>query len=157
MYNRFLQRLTRYIATLGPVGYVPAAPGTCGTIAAIPLVYALRIYGVQAWGIDERLILIGICIAAVWCINVALPQFYDGDPSEIVLDELVGFAVAMYTVPFTWPLIVLVTILFRVYDISKFLNINMAQQVPGALGVVLDDVLAGIFANITLYILLRLI
>lgn len=142
---------------MGPVGYLPGAPGTWGTLASIPLVYGIRMYVVQGWGIDERLVLAVLSLCAGWCISQALPLFSEDDPSEIVIDEFIGFAVTVYAMPFTWPVVGILFLLFRVYDIVKMFQVDAAQNIPGALGIVLDDVIAGIFANITFYIMLQLV
>lgn len=156
MYNRYMQRICKHIATLGPIGYLPA-PGTCGTVASFPILYGIRTYIVQGWGIDERIVLALICLGAGWCISQALPLFSEEDPSEIVIDELAGFAVTLYMMPFAWPIVFVLFVLFRVYDILKMFHVDAAQQMPGALGVVIDDVIAGIFANITFQIMMQFI
>ena len=159
--HKYLRSVAKYIATLGPIGYVPEVPGTAGTIAAIPIVYALRTYITIGWGIDERFTLFAIAAATIWLIQKSIYAgiwFQGDDPSEIVIDEVVGLAVAMYRLSFgDWRIVALVFVLFRFYDIVKPLSIDHIQTMPGGWGIVLDDVVAGAFANVTLMIMLRLI
>jgi len=144
MLKRYIDALAHHIATVGPVGYLPA-PGTCGTIAAIPLLWAMRMW----LPVSYHLVHIAIVwIVGAWCINRALPMYTDPDPSEFVIDEVVGFFVAMYGFVFYWKLIAFTFIAFRIFDIAKPLQIDQIDMIPGAWGIILDDVVAGAFAHI---------
>ena len=76
------------------------------------------------------------------------------DPSEIVLDELVGFLVTFIGIPLATPYIVIGFLLFRFFDISKFFGVHKVEAMHGARGIILDDVLAGIYSNVVLHFLI---
>jgi phosphatidylglycerophosphatase A len=131
-------------ATLGPIGYYPAS-GTCATIAALPFIWVLHFYGMSV----QIVICTLIIYSAFNSIQLILPSFEKHDPSCIVIDEVVGIIVAFFTfsigLDYTSCAIV---ILFRLLDILKPLGIAYIDRLPGALGVLLDDVVAGIVTNL---------
>jgi len=146
-----VRRVIRGCLTLGPIGYLPA-PGTCGTIAAIPLWYAVR-HGLSF--VDERISLFALAAIAWWAIDTVLVDYTSHDPSELVIDEVIGFAVAMYMFPFDWRYVAVIFAIFRLFDIAKPFQIAQAEAIPGAFGIILDDVIAGIFTNIVMSIVVQ--
>jgi phosphatidylglycerophosphatase A len=134
--------LARLVATAGGAGYSPIAPGTCGTLVALPIVWACR--DVTVWpflGLVMLVTLAGIAAAqradAVW-------NTHGSD--RIVIDQVAGF---LLTVAFvdrsSWRMLLVGLALFRVIDIIKPPPIRwIDENVPGGAGVVLDDVAAGI-------------
>ena len=124
-------------------GLMPKAPGTFGTLAAIP-VYLLMA--------DLSVLIYSIIVVALFGIGVYLCQKTTDelkvhDHSGIVFDEIVGFLITMIAVPVTWQWIVAGFILFRIFDILKPWPISwLDKKVHGGLGIMLDDVLAGVFA-----------
>lgn len=72
------------------------------------------------------------------------------DPSKVVIDEIVGVWIAMIGVPFSWLNLALAFGLFRLFDIQKPLGIRRMERLPGGWGVMMDDVLAGVYANVVL-------
>ncbi len=135
------------LATWWGVGYSPLAPGTAGTIAAIPFYFLLRLlplYGYLAC-------VLGIGLVACWAASEAERFFQEQDSKHIVIDEAVGFFITMTALPPTWPYLIGGFCLFRCFDILKPPPIRLIERkVPGGYGVVLDDVLAGIYAQIAL-------
>ena len=137
------------LKTLGTwfgLGLAPFAPGTFGTLGAIPLVYLF-----QRWG--EIPYMFAVLLFSVF--SIFLAQLYeeivatDHDPSEFVLDEVAGFLVTMTWVPFTWAYLLAGFVLFRLFDIVKPFPISWVdKRVPGGFGAVADDLLAGILASI---------
>lgn len=144
-----ISRVCRFVATLGPVGYLPI-PGTMGTLCAIPLFILMRDYLGRLPFFDERLFVALFLLAAVWVINRALVGMHEHDPSEIVLDEVLGFFVLMMDERLSVPLIVIGFLYFRFFDIVKPLGIDRLESIGGGWGIVLDDVLAAIYARILL-------
>jgi len=126
-------------------GLAKKAPGTFGTLAAVPLYLAL----VQAQSlIVYSLVTLIVILAGVWICGQAAEKLGEHDFGGIVWDEIAGFLVTMWLVPFTWQAVVLGFILFRVFDIIKPWPIRwIDRQVHGGLGIMLDDVLAGVFAG----------
>ena len=132
------------------VGLVPVAPGTFGTLLGIPLYWLWADLSVSAYGA----VVLGLAIVGVWLCASAAYRLKIGDHPGIVWDEIVGFLITMWGVPFSWPSLALGFLLFRVFDVAKPWPIAWAdRQVGGGLGIMLDDVLAGLFAWAVLQIL----
>lgn len=133
------------VATLGPIGYM-YAPGTVATFITMPFAYAM------ATSMPSCLYALGIILFIVisyFIINRALDFFKgDQDPSQIVLDEFLGCLVTFYAVPINAITLIAGFALFRLFDITKWFGISKAERLIGALGVIADDFLAGILANI---------
>ena len=139
------------VATVGFVGYSPFVPGTAGTLAAVPLYLLMSRLSPLYYGI----ILFGSMCTAVWAANEAEVLLQAKDCRHIVIDEMVGFFVTMFMIPPTMRNVVLGFFLFRAFDIVKPYPIrSFEDRVPGGYGVVLDDIIAGIYANLALRILL---
>lgn len=146
------------IATLGNIGYFPA-PGTCATVATVPLVVVLKLFFSQR---QELVILVAATAAALIIIDYALQLFpypthasdnnFQYDPQQIVLDEVVGYLWALFGSPLTFRTLVISFVLFRFFDIVKPLGIREMQRLPRAWGIVADDVLAGIYTALIIYV-----
>jgi phosphatidylglycerophosphatase A len=135
------------IATFFGIGFFPKGPGTAGTVAAIPLVLLLSWAGPLIYMAFIILLLpVGILAAQVYEDDVG-----GHDHKEIVIDEVLGFLVAMTWLPMTWQSILAGFLLFRVLDIFKPFPISyLDEKVPGGLGVVVDDLVAGIVVSLIL-------
>lgn len=143
-------RIFRFFATLGPIGSLPYS-GTMGTICAVPLLFVLRHLMVQFGLFEERIVLAGLFLLGVWIVDRALPATVGRDPSNIILDEVIGFFITMVGLPLHNPLILFMGFaLFRFFDIVKPLGIDRIESIDGAWGIMLDDVVAAIFAHIVL-------
>jgi phosphatidylglycerophosphatase A len=134
-------------ATWGYLGKLPWLPGTVGTLGAIPLFYIFSLSGPIIYGLATVL----FCAFSVWSAQ-GYEQIADThDSREIVIDEVAGFLVTMAFVPLTWKTLLAGFILFRVLDIIKPQPIGWVDaHVGGGFGVVADDVLAGVSANLLL-------
>lgn len=131
-------------------GLLPKAPGTFGTLAAIPIYLLLAQF---SWGIYFLLtvVLFGL---GVWVSDKVSHDLGEADYSGIVVDEMVGYLLTMFAVPFGLTSMVLGFILFRAFDIWKPWPIRYIDtQVSGGMGVMLDDVLAALMAWVILQIL----
>ncbi|MDD5578729.1 MAG: phosphatidylglycerophosphatase A [Methylobacter sp.] len=129
-------------------GLAKKAPGTCGTLAAIPVYWLFA----QTHIVIYSLLTIAVTISGVRICGWAAEKLGEHDYGGIVWDEIAGYLITMWWVPFTWKTIVLGFLLFRVFDILKPWPIKWVDQyVGGGLGIMLDDVLAGIFAGILLF------
>ena len=128
-------------------GLSPVAPGTLGTVAAIPIYYLMANLSLPLYcGITLGLFLIGItiCQRCEQRLNIS-------DHGGIVWDEIVGFLVTMIAAPLSWTAIGLGFIFFRLFDILKPWPIKwLDRHVHGGLGVMLDDAIAGVFAALCL-------
>ena len=140
-----MEKIITSIATLGRIGYLPA-PGTMGTLVAMPAVFGLTLLCLS-W--QAAIILLAGCIS-YFVIAKALKKFTTSDPSQIILDEVVGCLVTFFAIPFSWYAWLAGFVLFRLFDIFKPCGIKQVEKLSGALGVLLDDVVAGLFANLIL-------
>ncbi len=131
-------------------GLAKKAPGTFGTLAAIP-VYLLL---VQFNTVIYSVITLISMVAGIWICGIAADKLGEHDFGGIVWDEIAGFLVTMWFVGFSWQNVVLGFILFRVFDIVKPWPIKWVdQKVSGGFGIMLDDVLAGLLAGFLLAVL----
>ncbi len=156
------------VTTFG-VGYLPLAPGTYGSAVGV-LIYL----GIGWLGGSEGLFLlqngfrseqtsaflwaeIGILFLAftligIWASGHSIPLLGDKDPSEAVVDEVIGQLITFMFVPFgiSWPFVLAGFLLFRLFDIWKPYPIDALQILPGGIGVCADDILAGVYAGVCL-------
>jgi phosphatidylglycerophosphatase A len=146
-----MKRLVILLATWGGVGFFPFAPGTAGTVAAIPLFLLLSL--LPLYGYIPCVLAIGL--VACWAAGRAETIFGEQDNRRIVIDEVVGLLITMTAVPLTWPSLLVGLCLFRAFDILKPPPIRLIERrVKGGWGVVLDDIVAGIYAQISLCLVL---
>lgn len=137
-------------ATFFGIGKLPKAPGTWGSLAALPLAYGLNWVGPLA-------IMVAVAVFAI--LGVLACEFYEQDfgghdHPEIVIDEVVGILITMTWLPNTWQAYLVGFLAFRVLDIWKPFPIGyLDKKVPGGIGVMADDIAAGILANIGLQLL----
>ena len=143
------QRAWLAIATMGRIGKTRPAPGTLGSAAALLPAVGLVMAG--GWVLELATVL--ACILGVKAANVY--EAYSGkkDASEIVIDELAGQWIALLVVPFDWRWWVAAFILFRLFDVTKPGPVKMAEGLPGGIGVMADDIVAGVLAAVCLIIL----
>lgn len=135
-------------------GLAPVAPGTFGTLAAIPLYLLCLNLSIQ-WYV--ALIVVAFVIGVYWC-GFTSKALGVHDHSGIVWDEIVGFFITMIAVPPTITNIVLGFLLFRLFDIWKPWPIKLLdEKVSGGFGIMIDDVLAGVFALVFLHGIILLI
>lgn len=125
-------------------------PGTWGTLLSIPLVW-LMIHGGPTFYVIATGLLLGLSVLVA---HLYEAYFHAHDPKEVVIDEVVGYAIAMTWLPMTWQSFFAAFVLFRFFDILKPFPISyIDRKIPGGLGTVLDDVAAGLVANILLQVI----
>src|SRR5512132_1073397 len=131
------------LAAWGPCGYVPVAPGTAGTLGAIPLFWALR-------NLSHPLYLLTVAafIAVAIVAAAAAGRYWKVvDASPIVVDEVAGYLVTMAFVPWSWGNAIAGFLLFRLFDVVKPWPASyFDRRVKSGFGVVMDDVAAGVWA-----------
>jgi phosphatidylglycerophosphatase A len=162
-------RISLAIATAFGLGYLPKAPGTWGSLAGI-LIYALtqfyfpldsiagahlRVIDRVEWAALTILpVSVAIALVGVWCAGRAAVFLGNKDPQFVVIDEVSGqhlTYVLSLTLP-NWKYLLLGFILFRVFDIWKPFPARQAESLPGGLGIMADDWIAGIYAALGLWI-----
>ena len=147
----FANKTAVFLATGLYVGKVPLAPGTFGSILGLPLCFLLDKIQLSA-AIAAVLLIIAL---ATWIADAAERILGRPDPGCIVIDEIAGMAVTLIGLPFNPTTVAVGFILFRILDILKPFPIRVIdKRLPGGLGIVADDVIAGIFSNFLLRILL---
>jgi len=100
--------------------------------------------------LTSALVLRIMTLVAIWASQVVHNLLKKVDPSEVVIDEVAGFLLTMLWVPLSWGTLLTGFLLFRVFDIWKLWPANAAERLPGGLGIVLDDLVAGLYANLGL-------
>jgi phosphatidylglycerophosphatase A len=140
-----------FFATGCFTGFLPKMPGTWGTFAAIPIVIITH----RTTTIVQAVTAVVFAAFAVWIAGRAEILFEDRDARPIVIDEMAGFLITLLWLPLNLMTLFLGFVLFRVFDIVKPPPIgSLEKRLHGGWGIVLDDVLAGVFANVTLRLLL---
>lgn len=143
-----LGKLNSGLATLGPIGYLPA-PGTFGTLCAVPVMYAVRSMVSQPVSVG---IAMGMMLGASCCVYYALSHFEgNSDPSQIVIDEFIGFSFLACALPLDAVAFSIGFLFFRFFDIVKPLGIKTIEQLPGVVGIMLDDLVAAVYAGLCAY------
>lgn len=127
-------------------GFAPRAPGTVGSLVALPIYALLRLLP----PVGYLLAVAAMFVLGVWICGRVARRLGDPDPGLIVWDEIVGMQVALFMAPASIGYVVLGFALFRLFDIVKPFPIAQSQALPGGYGVVVDDVLAGIYAALVL-------
>ena len=142
---KFGERAVLFVATGFFIGTVPFAPGTFGSLLGLPLCFLLsRLNFLQS--------LICILVFILFAIGIASAAekiIKQKDPGQIVIDEIAGLMVALAGLPFNLKTVLAGFIIFRVFDILKPFPIRILEKrVGGGSGIVLDDVLAGVYGNL---------
>ena len=146
-----LDRLILLLATGLGLGLIPGAPGTFGALLGIPLAWVFARPGIFI----NSLSLLAFAALSIWAAGRAEVIFKKHDSQKIVIDEVAGMAVTLFLVPFNHQTAIAGFLLFRFFDIVKLGPVKWAdKRLPGGIGVVTDDLLAGVFANISLRLLL---
>ena len=146
--NKYLKRVAWFISTGAGVGLSPVAPGTFGTAAALLIYYVLPVP--SASPIFLSIILLGLIIG-IWATGI-LSTCNDPDPGKVVWDEYVGLWITCFLLPKTWGWLICAFFLFRIFDILKPWPIRRVESLPKGWGIMLDDVLAGIYGNLCINI-----
>jgi len=129
------------IATVGGVGWAPVAPGTVASaltavvLGLVPFSRAGVIIGFVA-----------VTLIGTWAAEHAERALGDKDPGAIVIDEVAGMTLSVLLLPLTVPVLAVAFVLFRVFDVLKPSPARQAQALPGGLGVMVDDLIAGLYA-----------
>ena len=133
------------VATVGGVGYVPFAPGTFGSAAGLLVWWLLGPSPlVQALGI------VIVVAAGIWSGGVCEGHFCTTDPGHVVIDEVAGMLITLFLVPVGWGGALIAFLIFRLADVVKPYPANRFEQLHGGLGVMADDCMAAIYANLAL-------
>jgi phosphatidylglycerophosphatase A len=131
-------------------GLAPKAPGTFGTLAAVPLFLLMSALPALFYG----LLVLVICISGIYICGKAASDVGVHDHGAIVWDEFAGFFITMFMVPVSWQSVLVGFVLFRLFDIAKPWPISVAdKKLTGGFGIMFDDVLAGLLSLAIMHIL----
>jgi len=149
----FYGKIALILATWFGVGLAPVASGTFGTLAAVPLVLLLNYFG-EWLGVFALVVVI---VVAIWASDRTWKLLGRTDPSEVVIDEVAGFLLTTFLLPISLVNVGLGFILFRFFDIVKPWPVRQSERLKGGFGIVVDDLLAGVYAHLCLRGILSLV
>lgn len=144
------------IATAGGAGFVPIAPGTAGTVVAVPIYWLCA--GIWHWPAWANLTLFGFLtvIGMVASERVGKPVFHAADAGQIVIDEVVGYLLTVMLIPFSWKAALLGFVIFRVLDMTKPWPASYFDaKVHNGFGVTMDDLCAAAWGRLLLGVILH--
>ena len=138
-------RFALLIATAGGVGYVPFAPGTFGSIVGL-VVWALLPSSPSV----QVVAIVVLFVVGSWSGGISERHFGRTDPSQVVVDEVVGILITLFLNPVSWAGALVAFLAFRAFDIIKPFPSNRLERLHGGMGVMADDAMAAIYANLAL-------
>lgn len=140
------------VCTVFGVGYLPFAPGTFGAAAGLA-VWAL----LPASPVVQAFAIAGVFAIGAWSGSVAERHYERVDPSYVVIDEVLGMLITLAFIPVGWSGALAGFFIFRVFDVVKPYPANRLEKFHGGFGIMADDAMAGIYANLTLRVLIWLV
>jgi phosphatidylglycerophosphatase A len=149
-------RLAVFLATAGYSGYFPIAPGTVGSAVGLLVYAAMRWAQSPVPPISEALVILSLFAAGVWASSTAERYFGGIDPGPIVLDEVVGMLITLAFMPVGLTGAVTGFVLFRIFDVIKPFPARRFEALHGGLGVMADDAMAAIYANVSVRLLMAI-
>jgi len=146
--NKTLDKIALFIAQGAYSGRAPIAPGTAGTVVGILLYLLIKDLGAFGYG--------AVCAAVIaigtWAAGCVDRMYGTKDNSTIVIDEIAGYLLALFFIPFSWGNVAAGFLIFRAFDIVKPWPLRRFERIPGGPGVMLDDLGAGVYTNAVLQI-----
>jgi len=149
-----VRRLAVLVATVAYCGYAPIAPGTFG--AAAGLIVYLIVAATRSPLVEIGLIIV-IFLAGIWAATEAERHFGGVDPGPVVIDEVLGMLVTLAFIPVGWTGALAGFFLFRVFDVIKPFPADRFERLHGGLGIMADDAMAGVYANLSLRLVIWLL
>jgi phosphatidylglycerophosphatase A len=146
-----VDRLGVFFATCGYVGYAPVAPGTFGSAAGLAVFAAVRASGST---LVEVAVIAGLFAIGIWSAAAAERHWGRVDPAQVVMDEVAGMLITLAFLPVTITGAIVAFLIFRVFDVIKPWPAGRFEKLPGGLGVMADDAMAGIYGNLLLRLLI---
>ncbi|MCK4882166.1 MAG: phosphatidylglycerophosphatase A [Candidatus Omnitrophica bacterium] len=144
-------KLVKMFSTWFYVGDLPGAPGTAASAVAVlmAVIFAPNTF---------LYILVTIAVTVLgFAVSGRMETILDRkDPGCIVIDEVAGVMIAFFLLPLTWPVIITAFFLFRAFDMFKIYPVNKFEEIEGGTGVMMDDLVAGLYTNIVMHLAVRL-
>jgi phosphatidylglycerophosphatase A len=147
-------RLAVFLATVAYCGYFPIAPGTAGSAAG--LVVYLLVRWTRSPILEAGLIAV-VAAVGTWAATHAERYFGGIDPGPVVIDEVLGMLVTLAFIPVGWSGALAGFVIFRVFDVIKPYPANRLEKLHGGFGIMADDAMAGIYANVALRLVIWLV
>jgi phosphatidylglycerophosphatase A len=143
-----MKNFTKYFATLFGIGFIPLAPGTFGSLFAILIWYVF----IDLFSIFYFIALfLFVLSVSFYLTDIYLDNYKKKDPSEVIVDEFLGQSIPLlFIVNFNIYEVLIAFVTFRFFDIYKIYPINKIEDLKGSYGVILDDIVAGIYSLIIL-------
>lgn len=158
MNRRSAPRWTIPVSNVFGAGNSPIASGTAGALVAVAVHALAHILAPPAWRWLVDVLALAVILPLGWyASNFAEDHYGKKDDGRVVIDEVAGYWVTMAFLPFSWLTVLVGFILCRILDILKPWPANGSQKLPKGLGIMADDVIAGVYGNILLQIVFRLI
>src|SRR5262245_54162812 len=142
-----MTRLAVFVCSFGYIGFFPFAPGTVGSAAGLVLFAVTRHSGIPYL---DAMLIVGLFIAGVVFTPPCEQDLRCTDPGPIVIDEVMGMLMTLFMIPVGWVGLLTGFLLFRVLDVAKPFPARRLERMHGGYGVMLDDAMAGIYANLLL-------
>jgi phosphatidylglycerophosphatase A len=142
-----MRRLAVFVCSFGYIGFFPIAPGTVGSAAGVALYAAARYLDVPY--VELTLIAV-LAVAGVALTRLCEEELACVDPGPIVIDEVMGMLITLAMIPVGWIGVVLGFVLFRALDVVKPFPARQLERLHGGLGVMADDAMAAVYANLLL-------
>jgi phosphatidylglycerophosphatase A len=146
-----MTHLATFLATAAYTGYFPIAPGTVGSVVGVAIFCAVRhLFPVYADSIGIAVTL----VVGIWSAGIVEKKLGLKDPGPVVIDEVLGMWLTLAFLPITLTGLIVGFVIFRVFDVIKPFPANRAERLPGGWGIMLDDAVCGVYAQIVLRLLI---
>lgn len=145
-------KILRFFATGCGVGFVPFMPGTVGTVFAVLLYFCVVVINVNVF--IRIAIIVLITLIGFWSSSVAEKYYGVKDPHLIIIDEIAATLVILEFIPLTFTTVFIAFALFRFYDMVKPFPANRLEDLNGGVGIMMDDLIAGIYTILTLKVVI---
>jgi len=143
-------KLVKMLSTWFFVGNIPGAPGTAASAVAVLMAIIFSTNTILYIFVFTIVTILGFKVSG------RMEEILDRkDPGCIVIDEVAGIMVALFLLPLTWPIVITAFFLFRAFDMFKIYPVNKFEQIHGGAGVMIDDLVAGLYTNIVMQIAVR--
>ena len=149
-----MEKIAFFIWTAGFAGLVPVAPGTAGSVVGLVLLILVRATR-NDW--IEVLVLVIVVAVGTWSASAAERHYRREDPGEIVIDEVAGMMLTLLWLPSGWVSFLVGFLAFRFFDIVKPFPARLAERLPGGVGVMADDLVAGLYGYASVWTVLWLL
>lgn len=143
-----LLSVSDWIASIFKIGYLPLAPGTWASGVALGIWYVLP----DIQPLTYVLILLNLFLLGIITATIVSERENDSDPKHVVIDEWVGMWIALMLVPKVWSWMLISFFLFRLFDIVKVFPAGRMEKLRGGWGIMLDDVVAGVYAFVVIMV-----